>query len=101
MFHNNITFKNGTNLTFNTPTPFSVDKLKDDKLTDGFVIVVDTDSGFTYSFRASEVATIFSSDREKLIQHIEAEKEQRQQNDDKAKPKKQKSKGFKSKIITK
>ena len=99
MFHNNITFKNGTNLTFNTATPFSVDKLKDDKLTDGFVIIHDTDSGFTYSFRASEVATIFSSDREKLIQHIEAEKEQRQH--EKAKPKKHKSSGFKSKIITK
>lgn len=55
MYKNIVTFKNNRAMTFDTETPFSIDKLKDD-----WVIINDAKTKTTLSFKSSEVVTIAS-----------------------------------------
>lgn len=56
MFKNIVSFTNGRVMMFDTETPFSIDKLKDE-----WVIVTDSKTNQVLSFKCSEVVTIASA----------------------------------------
>lgn len=57
MYKNIVSFKNGRAMTFDTETPFSIDKL-----TDEWVIIADSKTKTMLSFKSSEVVTIASAE---------------------------------------
>ena len=56
MYKNIVSFKNGRVLMFETNTPYSIDKTKEE-----WNIIVDTKTNHTLSFRGSEIVTIASA----------------------------------------
>lgn len=61
MFINLISFKNGKTVSFQTKTPYSVDKVAD-----GWNVITDESDGQAISFRGSEIVTIASQKAEKV-----------------------------------
>lgn len=59
MYKNIVSLKNGRAVTFDTDTPFSVEKLDTE-----WTIVTDLKTKFTLSFKNSEVVTIVSTEVE-------------------------------------
>ena len=57
MFKNMVSFKNSRVMTFDTETPFSIDKL-----TDEWSVIVDAKTNQVLSFKNSEVVTIASAE---------------------------------------
>ena len=55
MFRNIVSFKNGRAMTFDTETPYSIDKTADE-----WSVIVDAKTKTTLSFKGSEVVTIAS-----------------------------------------
>ena len=57
MYRNMVSFSNSRVMTFDTETPFSIDKLKDE-----WVMITDSKTKTALSFKVSEVVTIASTE---------------------------------------